>query len=440
MIRYSALALAIVFLITGHASSANEATRSTGLSTPDFHEQLTGTLTTVILHEVAHAVIDVLDPIITGPEEDSADEFAVMMLLAEAERGNSDALAMVEAYASTFMALWQRFTLILQDQREREGQKPNRDLVPLNWFIDEHSFEIKRTINVLCLLYGADPVRGITQLIENNLPVNDKWRQRCKSDYERKKAVWKRVLEPFAPEAKESGVILPGGLFGDGNESSDAQVTMPQRPPEDRPAFRLAYSGTSAQDAGYYAYGNFLSSRYEIALGLISQQLVLPHDIPVISGDCGSPGAFYSPGRKAIVICHEFVALIAADLVRYHTGLDFADWWNTQRAHEVQSDLVGSWQKVDQDVGNDAVLDLQGSGTGEIVLGASGNRDARSGEGPVTFTVYWGVGSPPFDNENRWIWYIDPEIGRFFWSRIEMIDAGALRVTGFQEGTFRKSE
>ena len=123
MIRYSALVLSIVFLVTGHASSANEATRTTGLSTPDFHEQLTGTLTTVILHEVAHAVIDVLDPIITGPEEDSADEFAVMMLLAEAERGNSDALAMVEAYASTFMALWQRFTLILQDQREREGQK-----------------------------------------------------------------------------------------------------------------------------------------------------------------------------------------------------------------------------------------------------------------------------------------------------------------------------
>jgi hypothetical protein len=89
----------------------------------------------IVLHEVGHALIDVLHLPVTGREEDVADQFAVATLLHQGDAGE-------RAIVHTA-----RHWMLRADHR---WSSP---------FWDEHSVDAQRSFNLACWLYGTNPAK-----------------------------------------------------------------------------------------------------------------------------------------------------------------------------------------------------------------------------------------------------------------------------------------
>jgi len=70
----------------------------------DYEKVFSGAFTWILMHELGHALIHVLDLPITGKEEDVADEFATMALLDGSDEGSE----MVESAAVWFLANFEK--------------------------------------------------------------------------------------------------------------------------------------------------------------------------------------------------------------------------------------------------------------------------------------------------------------------------------------------
>jgi hypothetical protein len=107
----------------------------------------------VTLHEVGHAVFDILDVPIFGRSEDAADNFATYIML---QFGEGQAHRLIEGAAWA----WRAYL----------GDYKKNPVVPtrLNAFAGDHGLPQERFYNLLCLAYGADQV-GFADL-ENYLP------------------------------------------------------------------------------------------------------------------------------------------------------------------------------------------------------------------------------------------------------------------------------
>jgi hypothetical protein len=70
--------------------------------------------------------------------------------------------------------------------------------------------------------------------------------------------------------------------------------------------FRVEYRPPQNADLVFY-YLAFAFSRWDVTalLDEVAQRVALPQDIPVVFQECGTPNAFYSPARKAIIACYE---------------------------------------------------------------------------------------------------------------------------------------
>jgi len=118
----------------------------------------------VTLHEVGHAVFDILDVPIFGRSEDAADNFATYIML---QFGEGQAHRLIEGAAWA----WRAYL----------GDYKKNPVVPtrLNAFAGDHGLPQERFYNLLCLAYGADQV-GFADL-ENYLPQTRA--PRCSFEY-----------------------------------------------------------------------------------------------------------------------------------------------------------------------------------------------------------------------------------------------------------------
>jgi Putative metallopeptidase len=140
-------------------------------------QELTNKVTSVImfflLHEIGHAVIDIYDISVKGPEEDMADYFAVYLL----SQGD-DAIQSIAMFGA------QMFLEFSKDLAT----------VPLNqlplW--DEHSLEPQRFYHILCLMYGKDPNKYSYIVTRNLLPIRRA--DRCGEEYDKMMRGWDRDL------------------------------------------------------------------------------------------------------------------------------------------------------------------------------------------------------------------------------------------------------
>ena len=106
------------------------------------------------LHEVGHAVFDILNIPMFGHEEDAADNFATYIML---QFGNGQAHRLIEGAAWAWRAY-------LGDYK-RNPVVPTR----LSAFAIDHGLPQERFYNMICLAFGADHV-GFADL-ENYLPA-----------------------------------------------------------------------------------------------------------------------------------------------------------------------------------------------------------------------------------------------------------------------------
>lgn len=154
----------------------------------------------VINHEVGHALVNVLNLPVLGREEDAADAFSAFILV---ERGNpQDAFSVLQGAKS-------------MQPMAFEGQSQ----------ADIHSLGQQRFYNLLCWMYGSDPVRFAGYAQDGGLPGERlKW---CAHEWAQLEKSWTDELAShLTPRAATAALTSSGGpyeaMIANGNKISIA--------------------------------------------------------------------------------------------------------------------------------------------------------------------------------------------------------------------------
>lgn len=137
---------------------------------PDREQSVDDALLFTTLHEVGHALVNVLDLPVTGREEDAVDQLAALILVDGADDGDEAAINGVRG---------------LPD----DGQMDELA------FSDEHALNGQRFYNVLCLVYGQDPDAWDGWVHDGTLPPERA--DRCPAEYDQTRAAWQKLLGPY---------------------------------------------------------------------------------------------------------------------------------------------------------------------------------------------------------------------------------------------------
>lgn len=126
----------------------------------------------VLYHELGHALIDVFDLPVVGREEDAVDGLATVMLIESFEDGPD-------------MVLSVAFLFSLEDEAGETDESS---------YWDEHSLDIQRFYDAVCLVYGSDPDDNADVVEE--LEMDEARLDQCPEDYERQRLSWAKLLRP----------------------------------------------------------------------------------------------------------------------------------------------------------------------------------------------------------------------------------------------------
>lgn len=206
-------------------------------------------LLSTFYHELGHALIDVLQLPVLGREEDAADTLSTLLIH---DLWQEDAaVGMVYHTAGSFLAY----------ASEAQGY----DVA----YWDEHSLDMQRYYNMICLFYGANPDEREDMAIELELPADRA--VRCPDEFQLAYDSWGVMLEGLQPGPEAKGLVMDKG---DENE------------------------------AVYSLIANEVTE--------LNKTYGLPAEVTVGVEPCGQANAFYNPEAKRITICTEY----AEDLVR----------------------------------------------------------------------------------------------------------------------------
>jgi len=156
-------------------------------------DTLIGPFFDVALHEVGHAVFDILKVPLFGREEDAADQFSTFIML-RFNKGEARRLILGNAY-----------------QYKADMQSPVVSMA-LKKFADEHGTPSQRFYNVLCMAYGADK-ELFADFVKNKFLPNDR-AEGCEEEYAQvahafKKLILPSVDVPLLREARRKRWLAP---------------------------------------------------------------------------------------------------------------------------------------------------------------------------------------------------------------------------------------
>ncbi|HHB80965.1 MAG TPA: hypothetical protein ENK83_04355, partial [Aliiroseovarius sp.] len=201
-------------------------------------------------HELGHALIDVMQLDVYGPEEYAADFFAAYMLdhMYPPDQTRNLVHQVTAAYR-------------LDSGGGAEGGSGAL------W--DLHARPMQRYYNLACLYYGAAPETREDALSDLGLP--EARAETCADEYANTALAWGHVLEQLGEQAPGQSLTLDWVL--------DAQS----------PAAR------------------FISAQVD----RLNQIMALPEPVTVSVIPCGAVNAFYDPGEHEILICTEWADHLA---------------------------------------------------------------------------------------------------------------------------------
>jgi len=146
-------------------------------------DKVTNVVVFFLFHELGHALIDIYDLTIKGPEEDMADYFSVFLL----STWNDKVKQMALDGADMFYQL--------------SKESLNQPVGSLALW-DTHSLSMQRFYKICCLIYGSDP-QTYNYLRTRNL-VLDGYEGGCIDEYPKVINGWKRDLDFFLqPEMQQ---------------------------------------------------------------------------------------------------------------------------------------------------------------------------------------------------------------------------------------------
>lgn len=237
--------LALMFLggaALGSVARAEQAAFSRDQAADDF---VRANLIWVFYHEVGHALIDVLNLPVLGPEESSADTFAALMI---------DGLWEEEAAIEIATNTARGFELYAEDYK-------NRGFETTTW--DTHGLEMQRYYHLACLMYGADT--ELREHLVSGLHLPDDRAGFCADEFLLASDGWRNALQMMAQSKATKGLRLIGGNLGD------------------------ATAVTIAAE-----------------IDSLNQLYQLPEWIEVRIEPCGEPNAFYYEDSRSITVCTEY--------------------------------------------------------------------------------------------------------------------------------------
>lgn len=209
---------------------------------------------TIFYHELAHAVIDLMDVPIFGQEEDAADVMAVLLVDALFEEETAQTLA----YDSSFGFI-----------NDPEGKEEIA-------FWDVHGPDEQRYFNHVCLFFGANPEEREDLAIELGLP--EERAMSCPEEFELAAESWGPALEEMEGLAGQAGMTL---------EKGEGEA------------------------------GAFINGVLEPEIGELNKLFGWPEPLRVAVQPCDEPNAYYDPEERSITMCEEFVPYLAEQFTRF---------------------------------------------------------------------------------------------------------------------------
>ena len=129
-----------------------------------------------LFHEIGHALTDIYQLSVKGPEEDVVDDFAIYLL------SGGDAITQEAVLDGANMFY--------------EYGKRTEDLTVKSLELwDEHSLDQQRFYNILCMMYGSNPEKYSYLISPKLLPQN--MTNRCLGDYEKIMRSWHNDLSQY---------------------------------------------------------------------------------------------------------------------------------------------------------------------------------------------------------------------------------------------------
>ena len=154
-------------------AKSEELFRDDEKSPEDLAEAVKGSTAWTFYHEIGHALIDIYKPVLTGKNEDAADQISTFILLDGSDEGETFALSGAEDFG-------------------REAGADN-DLNEMA-FADTHSLGQQRFYNIVCWVYGQNEEKYGHLVEQGVLPENRA--PRCKEEYDTMERSWQTLLAP----------------------------------------------------------------------------------------------------------------------------------------------------------------------------------------------------------------------------------------------------
>jgi hypothetical protein len=144
-------------------------------------DAIVGAIVDTILHEVGHAVIDMLEIPVFGREEDAADFFSVYVL--------------TQFLPEDAPHLFQGIGFMMASEAKGELEKPQN----AKSYAGSHGMAAQRYYNLLCIAYGSDPVTYGDAISRGGLP---RWRaDDCAEEFAMLKRAFEKLVMPHVDQA-----------------------------------------------------------------------------------------------------------------------------------------------------------------------------------------------------------------------------------------------
>jgi hypothetical protein len=168
--------------------NAPEETTPTGVAPID---AVCGPLYDVFLHELGHALFDVLDVPLLGREEEAADQVSAYIML---QLGKAEARRLIMGTAYAY-------------QREAETSPAP---VTLKQFADQHGTPAQRLFNLLCFAYGADAKLFADIVKKGYLPKERA--EACDDEYQQVEHAFQKLIDPHIDQVLKKRVFKKSWL------------------------------------------------------------------------------------------------------------------------------------------------------------------------------------------------------------------------------------
>lgn len=233
-----------------------------------------GISTSILLHEMGHALIGELKVPSTGPEEDAVDIYsALQMVEPTLYPAGDEKIDQANGLSAAYAALsWFYSGMINQSSGQDTPWQ------------DEHTADLKRFRNMFCVMHGAHP--ALFDGLAKKISMEERTLARCADEFSKQNRAWRSILAPYTRVSSDN----PEALLPAKAEGAPVETVF-------KPSRRQV--------------GEFFRKTYAEAITARNAQIgatyALPRPLRITYQDCDQLNAWYAPQEGTITMCYEII-------------------------------------------------------------------------------------------------------------------------------------